>query len=310
MHILILVRADYWKSQAKKFCEYCKCWIADNIPSVEFHENGKRHKENVKRRLSEIGKKSRQEHQKSIKVDAQIKKMEEAALKAYMKDVEENADFSSQLIKEKLSQQQRQQDADGMGASPAGSAVAETTKVWYEAQSDEGHVYYWHIETGESRWEPPEEEYLSLTEQKKVEGKALKNKKEKKRKEKAEDARMKEEERARLERERMRSRRVKEEDTKTAETPMPVLGPAPRVDPYGSWKPVEIREPMPVDLQLPEQEYVQIKVPAIMEPKVEFREKTFSCLGDDDRAVETGFKRRKFNCNPKRSMRQRLDQDE
>lgn len=69
-------------------------------------------------------------------------------MKAYMKDVEENADFSSQLIKEKLSQQQRQQDADGMGASPAGSAVAETTKVWYEAQSDEGHVYYWHIETG------------------------------------------------------------------------------------------------------------------------------------------------------------------
>ena len=25
-------RADYWKSQAKKFCEFCKCWIADNKP--------------------------------------------------------------------------------------------------------------------------------------------------------------------------------------------------------------------------------------------------------------------------------------
>jgi hypothetical protein len=93
----------------------------------------------------------------------------------------------------------------------------------------------------ESRWEPPEEGYVSLTEQKKAEEKELKNKKEEERKRKAEEVRMKEEERARLERERMKSRRVKEEDTKTAETPMPVLGPAPRVDPYGSWKPVEIR---------------------------------------------------------------------
>lgn len=27
-----LPRADYWKSQPKKFCDYCKCWIADNRP--------------------------------------------------------------------------------------------------------------------------------------------------------------------------------------------------------------------------------------------------------------------------------------
>lgn len=29
---LLLPRADYWKSQPKKFCDYCKCWIADNRP--------------------------------------------------------------------------------------------------------------------------------------------------------------------------------------------------------------------------------------------------------------------------------------
>jgi hypothetical protein len=71
-----------------------------------------------------------------------------------MKDVEENADFTSQLIKEKLSQKQQQ---DEMDAVPTGSKVvecavkceaAEAIKVWYEAQSDEGHTYYWHIETG------------------------------------------------------------------------------------------------------------------------------------------------------------------
>ena len=27
---LFLFRAEYWKSQPKKMCEFCKCWITDN----------------------------------------------------------------------------------------------------------------------------------------------------------------------------------------------------------------------------------------------------------------------------------------
>jgi hypothetical protein len=46
------------------------------LQSIEFHEKGKRHKENAAKRLSEIGKKSRQEHQKNLKVDAEMKTME------------------------------------------------------------------------------------------------------------------------------------------------------------------------------------------------------------------------------------------
>lgn len=82
---------------------------------------------------------------------------------------------------------------------------------------------------------------MSLAEQKKVQKKELKKKKEDEKKKEVEEARMKEEERARLEREKMKSRRVKEEDTQPEEAPLAVFGPAPRVDPYGSWKPVEIR---------------------------------------------------------------------
>jgi hypothetical protein len=93
----------------------------------------------------------------------------------------------------------------------------------------------------ESRWEPPEEGFVSLTEQKKAEKKELKKKKTDERKKQVEEERREEEERARLEREKMKSRRVKEEDTQPEETPLAVLGPAPRADPYGSWKPVEIR---------------------------------------------------------------------
>lgn len=75
-------------------------------------------------------------------------------MKAYMKDVEANADFTSQLIKEKLTQKQQQDQTHASAAASIAaecavkSEAAEAVKVWYEAQSDEGHVYYWHIETG------------------------------------------------------------------------------------------------------------------------------------------------------------------
>lgn len=36
--------ADYWKSNAKKFCEICKVWFADNKISIENHERGLKHK--------------------------------------------------------------------------------------------------------------------------------------------------------------------------------------------------------------------------------------------------------------------------
>lgn len=25
-------RTDYWKSNERKFCDFCKCWITDNKP--------------------------------------------------------------------------------------------------------------------------------------------------------------------------------------------------------------------------------------------------------------------------------------
>lgn len=75
------------------------------------------------------------------------------------------------------------------------------------------------------------------------------------------------------------------------------------------------RDEEPVDLQLPEQEYVELNVPELQSdaPKIEFKEKVITSLKDfvpDNVKQEKGvsaFKKRKFN--PKGNARQRLDND-
>ncbi|XP_075999890.1 WW domain-binding protein 4 [Genypterus blacodes] len=83
--------ADYWKSQPRKFCQYCKCWIADNKPSIEFHERGKNHKENVAAKISEIKKKSIEKVKQEERMSKEFAAMEEAAMKAYEEDLKRMA---------------------------------------------------------------------------------------------------------------------------------------------------------------------------------------------------------------------------
>ncbi|XP_059478064.1 WW domain-binding protein 4-like isoform X3 [Neocloeon triangulifer] len=90
--------ADYWKSTEKKFCDFCKCWIANNRASIDFHEKGKRHIGNVEKKIKDIGRKS-QKDQKAKDYEArQVKMMEQNAMKSYMNDVYLKADYSSQFV--------------------------------------------------------------------------------------------------------------------------------------------------------------------------------------------------------------------
>ncbi len=41
-------------------------------------------------------------------------------------------------------------------------------KAWFEAKTEEGHTYYWHVETHESRWTEPPEGFFSVKEQEEV----------------------------------------------------------------------------------------------------------------------------------------------
>ena len=46
---------------------------------------------------------------------------------------------------------------------------SKTAKFWYEAKSDEGNSYYYNVTSGESRWDPPHNGYVSIAEQQELE---------------------------------------------------------------------------------------------------------------------------------------------
>lgn len=84
-----------------------------------------------------------------------------------MKDIEENADFTSKQLLDGLEQKQRAADeaaAQQAEAKKAKEAAKQREKIeldgkrkrvkeksatvkWYEAKSDDGYSYFWHTET-------------------------------------------------------------------------------------------------------------------------------------------------------------------
>ncbi|CAD6214766.1 GSCOCG00004206001-RA-CDS [Cotesia congregata] len=396
--------ADYWQSQGRKFCDFCKCWIADNRASIDFHENGKKHKENVTKRVKDIYKNSTKQAKIQKKFESDLEYMEKAAMAAYVKDVEGNTvDITAQeIMKNKRNRidepihtnkncefqvttpnqvpevlpvtnprhkssknlpadvdfcdpttfhrarvpQQPKNMSSGSGSGenkPQGKNKSNREKrkgkkgqeddvkkksfqkIWYEARSPEGYTYYWHVETNETSWEPPEEGFMTIAEQEEeareqtIQAELLQQIDQEEAKEKAEAL---EEQRANAEREKYKALRLQKstESTETGEVKeekeeIPYrrdYSVPDRVDPYGPWTTVEIKPPKVVDLQLPAKKVIQVVTPVVKEtraPQRTFEEKKVTRIstGDSDgEEAPTTFKKRKFG---NKNVRKRLDDD-
>ena len=298
-------RSEYWKSQPKKYCDFCKCWIADNKASIDFHESGRRHQAAVQVRLREISRKGAQDERRAKKEDDMIRMMEMNAMNDYRKkDLSGNPDLSAHIFLEKKAQRdaEREEEEESAEAEATNrqrleraeiavraaealakraakdpmlegmpeptSSAAETDqgpsnklrkieapksgtkwhnkdsqppKHWYEAKTEDGNTYYWHVETHgesaffkqwhslktvliflESRWDPPPEGYLSISAQKKLNNKH--------------------EEREWIKKQKIAASQALHSKVSATETsPEAETGPPQRVDPYGGWKTVVTR---------------------------------------------------------------------
>mmetsp|Transcript_5939 Transcript_5939/g.17341 ORF Transcript_5939/g.17341 Transcript_5939/m.17341 type:complete len:388 (-) Transcript_5939:112-1275(-) len=61
---------EFWVSQAKHYCKYCKVWMQGDKMSIRKHETGKRHLE----MLDEFKRTKREERMGSVKDDAELRK--------------------------------------------------------------------------------------------------------------------------------------------------------------------------------------------------------------------------------------------
>lgn len=218
-------------------------------------------------------------------MDDDIKKMEGAAMAAYMKDIQNNADLTSQNVNNMLAQLE---DTDVIIPK---TKSKKTPHIWQEIKKDDESSYYWNTVTNETTWDPPDD-YLSIAQQeeqkqKKEEAAKVKQKmKEQKEKEAIKEVK------AHIAREKMRELAVNKNDTVCKSSVE--FGPAPKAEkPYGSWTPVVKKIEEKVDLQLPKPDKELPPPPVVMEPeRIRFKEKRIVSLGDGP--VE--FKKRKGHC--------------
>jgi WW domain-binding protein 4 len=87
---------EFWKSGERHFCIYCKCWLAGNKLSINLHESGNHHKNNVKAKLDQLRKTSLEKERQTKELNTTLGQMERAANESFCRDAVANVSNSSQ----------------------------------------------------------------------------------------------------------------------------------------------------------------------------------------------------------------------
>ncbi|KFK35998.1 hypothetical protein AALP_AA4G064600 [Arabis alpina] len=78
---------EYWVSQGNKWCDFCKIWIQNNPTSIRNHELGKRHRECVDKKLTDMREKSAAKDKELKKNEKLLQQIEAKATRSYQKDM-------------------------------------------------------------------------------------------------------------------------------------------------------------------------------------------------------------------------------
>ena len=156
---------EYWVSQARHWCEFCRIWTAGNKSSIAFHESGKKHKEMVELSLREMRKRGRERKVEQNELERELAKIERSAMRDHIQqDLAgkplSTAAASVQGISDhrasRLAQLEAQISSDRLKrATEAATAGVELPSGWRAETNPDGQVFYMHDETGAVQWEPP-----------------------------------------------------------------------------------------------------------------------------------------------------------
>ncbi|MCP9257291.1 hypothetical protein DINM_000543 [Dirofilaria immitis] len=184
------IKTSYWPQD--QLCLYnmafarwetLEVWFADNRVSIEHHEGGQKHKAAIQAKLRELGKQSKQKEKEQSDLRATLAMMESAASKSMgiddscpsgsgnsWSDVETEKYMDPRVHSASIAEmarhmaQRRKEELERTKAEhkvEKGKCDPKDETVWVEAKADNGELYYFHMYSGVTVWERPENYYTA-----------------------------------------------------------------------------------------------------------------------------------------------------
>ncbi|VYS48596.1 unnamed protein product [Arabidopsis thaliana] len=141
---------EYWVSQGNKWCEFCKIWIQNNPTSIRNHDLGKRHRECVDKKLTDMRERSAAKDKELKKNEKLLQQIEAKATRSYQKDI-----ATAQQVA-KANGAPEDGTSDWMLDSASGYYYNQTNGLHYDSQSG----FYYSDSIG--HWVTQDEAYAAV----------------------------------------------------------------------------------------------------------------------------------------------------
>lgn len=141
--------SEFWVSNGRVFCEFCKCWYADNKVEKETHERGSKHQIAKAKSLANIRKLSEWNAKEQDKIEGYLAEADRAAKEAYKRDLKEAGITANSARRQKRDEERSEKKR------LEELRLRAQCKDWHKAKDANGTSYFWHSKTRETRWNAP-----------------------------------------------------------------------------------------------------------------------------------------------------------